>query len=94
MTDDADTPGPASAGSEPEAGCYEIRVEGHLDERWSDWVGGMAFHRDADGSTLLRGELADQSALHGVLARLRDLGLPLLSVARVVGRCPGREVAE
>ena len=59
---------------------YEIRVRGHLDDRWSDWLGGLAVQRQEDGTTLLAGAVVDQSALYGVIIRIRDLGLPLLSV--------------
>lgn len=59
---------------------YRIRIDGHLDQRWADWFGEMTLTRDADGTTLLHGPVADQSALHGLLQTIRDLGLPLLSV--------------
>lgn len=58
----------------------EIRIEGHLDQHWSAWFGDMALSREADGTTVLRGEVADQSAVHGLLAKVRDLGAALLSV--------------
>jgi hypothetical protein len=61
---------------------YEIRFQGHLDDRWASWFDGLALESRPDGVTVLRGNLPDQTALHGVLARLRDLGLPLLSVTR------------
>ena len=61
---------------------YQIRVDGHLDESWSDWFGGLSIQHQDDGATLLTGPLADQAALHGVIARIRDLALPLLSVNR------------
>lgn len=61
---------------------YELRVKGHLDDRWSDSLGGLLMQRQQDGTTLLVGSLADQAALHGVIGRIRDLGLPLLSVKR------------
>ena len=63
---------------------YRIRVKGHLNERWSDWLGGMAIQLQEDGTTVLAGPVVDQAALHGVIIRIRDLGLPLLSVRRVV----------
>jgi hypothetical protein len=62
---------------------YQIRVRGALDPRWSGWFAGLAITHDADGDTLLAGPLADQAALYGVISRLRDLGLTLLSVARL-----------
>lgn len=62
---------------------YRIRVRGHLDDRWSDWLGGLTVQRQDDGTTVLVGPVVDQAALHGVLARIRDLGLPLLAVDRV-----------
>ena len=63
---------------------YEFRIKGHLDDRWSDWLGGLAVHLQEDGTTVLIGPVVDQAALHGVIIRIRDLGLPLLSVRRVV----------
>ena len=62
---------------------HEIRVRGHLDERWSDWLEGLAVTRESDGTTTLTGPLADQAALHGVLNKIRDLALPIVSVRRV-----------
>jgi hypothetical protein len=62
---------------------HEIRVQGHLDERWSDWLEGFAVTHESDGTTTLTGPLADQAALHGVLNRIRDLALPIVSVRRV-----------
>ena len=59
---------------------YEFRIRGHLDDRWSDWLAGLAVQRQEDGTTLLVGAVVDQAALHGVIIRIRDLGLPLLSV--------------
>ncbi len=63
---------------------YRFRVKGHLNDRWSDWLGGLAIQLQEDGTTLLVGPVVDQAALHGVINRIRDLGLPLLSVKRVV----------
>ena len=62
---------------------YQIRVQGHLDGDWSAWFDGLTVTRLPGGETLFAGDLADQAALHGVLARVRDLGLPLLAVNRV-----------
>lgn len=62
-------------------GSCEIRVQGHLDAGWASWFEGMTIEAEAAGVTLLHGWVADQSALHGLLTRLRDLGLPLISVA-------------
>jgi hypothetical protein len=63
---------------------YEIRVRGRLTgERWSQWFGGLAVTTDDNGETIIRGEIVDQAALYGLLARLRDLALPLLSVNRI-----------
>jgi hypothetical protein len=59
---------------------YEIRVEGALDQRWSDWFDGLQITSHPDGVTVLAGPVADQAALHGLLAKVRDLNLPLLSV--------------
>jgi hypothetical protein len=69
--------------AQSESHLHEIRVEGHVDERWSDWVEGLAFAHEADGTTTLTGPLADQAALHGVLNRMRDLGVPIVSVRRL-----------
>ena len=66
-----------------ESELHEIRVQGHLDDRWAEWVEGMTFTREADGTTTLTGPLADQAALHGVLNRMRDLGVPIVSVRRL-----------
>ena len=64
-------------------GLYEIRVKGNLDLRWSDWFDGFSITPVGDDETLLIGSVADQAALHGVLHKIRDLGLPLLSVQRL-----------
>jgi len=76
---------------------YEIRVQGNLEPRWSDWFDGFSITCVDDTETLLHGVVADQAALHGVLHKIRDLGLPLLSVQHLgkeeggEGRC-GREL--
>lgn len=64
---------------------YEIRVDGHLSDSWSPWLEGMAICRRESGETVLTGPLNDESALHGVLAKIRDLGLPLVKVKRSMG---------
>jgi hypothetical protein len=60
---------------------YEIRVAGHLDSRWADRFEGLSFTHESDGTTILYGPVVDQAALHGLLRKVRDLGLPLVSVA-------------
>ncbi len=62
---------------------YEIRLNGHLASRWAAWFEGLSLTRERDGTTLLRGPVVDQAALHGLLQRVRDIGLPLLSVTQV-----------
>jgi hypothetical protein len=62
---------------------YVLRVAGHLDEHWSSWFGDLALTWEEDGTTSLSGPIPDQAALHGLLARIRDLGIPLVSVAVV-----------
>ena len=62
---------------------YEIRVRGHLGSEWSAWFGGLEIANMEDGEAVLAGQIPDQAALHGVLMRIRDLGLPLLSVNRI-----------
>jgi len=60
--------------------CYEIRIRGHLDDCWAAWFEGLTITLQEDGDTLLTGPVVDQAALHGLLKRVRDLGMPLLSV--------------
>ena len=62
---------------------YQIKLKGHLNENWADWFDEMSFTHQTDGTTTLTGEIVDQSALHGVLKKVRDLGLPLISVNQV-----------
>lgn len=69
-----------------EPGWYEIRFQGRLDDKWAVWFDGLTLNQQPEGVTLLSGAVTDQAALHGVLARLRDLGLPLISVVRQPGR--------
>ncbi|GAA1026937.1 hypothetical protein GCM10009557_06400 [Virgisporangium ochraceum] len=61
---------------------YEIRIQGRLGTRWSTWLDGFDVHHPDDGTTVLRGPVTDQAALHGLLHKVRDLGVPLLSVTR------------
>ncbi|MPZ92907.1 MAG: hypothetical protein GEU68_15020 [Actinobacteria bacterium] len=61
---------------------YEIRVDGHLGEHWSAWFGGLALTHESDGTTTLRGAV-DQAGLHGLLGKLRDLGVTLISVEAI-----------
>jgi hypothetical protein len=63
--------------------CYEIRVAGHLSPQWADWFEGLTITLEEDGNTLLTGSVIDQAALHGLLKKIRDLGLPLVSVVQV-----------
>ena len=74
---------PASTGDQYEPELYEIRLKGHLDDKWADWFEGLTITRADNGETLLHGQVVDQAALHGVLRQVRDLGLPLLSVIQV-----------
>jgi hypothetical protein len=62
---------------------YQIRVKGRLGAQWADWFAGLTITLEAGGDTLLRGPVADQAALHGLLRKVRDLGLPLLEVTTV-----------
>ena len=76
--DDATT----SAGHSHGAGRYEIRLKGHLDPRWAAWFDGLTLTHDSDGTTVIHGPVVDQAALHGLLQKVRDLGLPLVSVTQ------------
>ena len=71
--------------------AYEVRVGGHLDDHWATWLGDLTLVRHEDGTTVLTGRLADQSELHGLLARIRDLGAPLLSLHALAGPESGPE---
>lgn len=80
--------GPCHAEMNPQQPViYQIRVRGHLGHHWSDWFEGLTLTALDDGDTLLTGPLADQAVLYGVLKKVRDLGVPLISVNRVR---PGR----
>jgi hypothetical protein len=69
----------------PQAGRYEIRVGGHLADRWAGWFDGLDLTRRDDGTTLIAGPVEDQAALYGLLQKVRDTGLPLISVTTSVG---------
>ena len=62
---------------------YQIRIKGHLSQQWANWFGEMTITLEEDGNTLLTGQVIDQAALFGLLKKVRDLGMPLLSVDRV-----------
>lgn len=71
-------------GTEPDQPMvYEVRIKGRLASRWNDWFAPMTIKPEAGGDTILSGPVVDQAALHGLLTKIRDLGLPLISVSRV-----------
>ena len=72
-----------NTGSDPgRPSIYQIRVKGHLGPQWTDWFDGLVITLEDNGETLLSGVVVDQAALHGLLRRIRDLGMPLVSVSR------------
>ena len=73
---------------------YEIRVAGVLDSRWSAWFDGLTITRCGNGTTIIHGPVADQAALHGLLQKIRDLGLPLISVNHLTPGHPPAPAAE
>jgi hypothetical protein len=74
---------PALTENDHEPGHYEIRLKGHLDQRWGDWFEGLTIRLEDNGETRITGPVADQAALHGLLKKVRDLGMELLSVNRI-----------
>ena len=77
----ANTHNPTTEPSQPMV--YQIRVQGHLGRQWTEWFEGLTITPEENGDTLLTGPVADQAALHGLLRKVRDLGLPLLSINQV-----------
>ena len=73
----------ASTQDHYESGIYAIRIKGHLDDKWADRFEGLTITLEEDGDTLLTGPVVDQAALHGLLKKVRDLGMPLISVSPV-----------
>jgi hypothetical protein len=73
----------AATGGQHQAEWYEIRLKGHLNVRWAAWFDGLNLTHERDGTTIIHGPVADQAALHGLLQRVRDIGLPLLSVMQI-----------
>jgi hypothetical protein len=73
----------SSISEQKQPNIYQIRIKGHLDDQRSDWFEGLAIAREEGGDTLLTGPVVDDAALYGLLKRVRDLGLPLISVNRV-----------
>jgi hypothetical protein len=73
----------ASTDDHHEPGQYEIRLKGHLAARWAAWFDGLSLRHESDGCTTIHGPVVDQAALHGLLTKVRDMGLPLVSVRRL-----------
>jgi len=86
VSNDNPTPAPptgaSTAGHDP-VPEYEIRVAGRLASRWSAWFDGLTITSDVDGTTVIRGPLVDQTALHGLIQKLRDVGIPLISLTQI-----------
>jgi hypothetical protein len=76
-------PSPAGTAEQHPVPEYEIRVAGRLAPRWSAWFDGLTVTTDDDGTTVLHGPVVDQAALHGLLQKLRDVGIPLLSLSQI-----------
>jgi hypothetical protein len=82
----------ASSDTRRELGQYEIRLKGHLEPRWAAWFDALSLTQESDGTTVIRGSVIDQAALHGLLSKVRDLGLPLIAVTKLDSKqTKGRE---
>jgi hypothetical protein len=91
VTTDKRTIKPTSEASATRQACvsqYEIRVNGRLDSRWTAWFEGLSLTTEDDGTTVIRGPVVDQAALHGLLHKLRDIGIPIVSLARLPSEAP------
>ena len=73
----------ASSDTRRELAQYEIRLKGHLEPRWAAWFDGLSLTQESDGTTVIRGSPIDQAALHGLLSKVRDVGLPLIAVTQI-----------
>jgi len=80
MADQNDTDRPGQETNVSQSKVYKIRMKGHLRSQWTEWFEGLTITIEEDGNTLLTGSLIDQASLHGILKKVRDLGMPLLSV--------------
>ena len=87
---DATEESPLGGYGHSDAYVYEIRVQGHLGDHWCTWFDRLSLTHEPDGTTVLTGLVVDQTELHGILTRIRDLGVPLLVVHRVGWDAPGR----
>ena len=88
-----DTPSGDSPADHTSTQLYEIRVKGRLGSRWSAWFDGLSVASEADGTTVIRGPVVDQAALHGLLQRLRDVGIPLVSLTQLAPDAPSETSA-
>ena len=89
----ANDAGAASAADQTDIPQYEIRVKGHLGHRWAAWFDGLSLTALDDGTTVISGPVVDQAALHGLLHKLRDVGIPLISLTQLLPDAPASTVA-
>lgn len=85
---------PAATVGSQESGRYEIRLQGRLESRWAAWFDGLSLTPQSDGTTVIHGPVADQAALHGLLQKVRDTGLPLVSVTCIERHRPSNPIVE